>query len=137
MGSTARGKGKLEGQAELFSESETTTRKLQGDFLVDGVRIPERGLGFPPDQTNSKSKLIAEYISLFQKVTRGGLYIDGFSAPQSREHEEAWTARRVLEITPPRLRVFWLCDADPSGLLQLRRLRDVHRKRHADPLLPR
>ena len=80
----------------------------------------------PPDQTNSKSKLIAAYLTNFQYVTKGGLYIDGFAAPQSRDHEEAWTARRVLEISPPRLRTFWLCDMEPRGLLQLRRLKEKH-----------
>nr|WP_256370579.1 three-Cys-motif partner protein TcmP [Thalassococcus sp. S3] len=95
---------------------------------MEGVRIPERGLGQPPDQTNAKSKLIAEYIALFQRVTQGGLYIDGFAAPQSRRHEEAWTARRVLEIAPPRLRTFWLCDNDPNGLQQLEKLKTLHHR---------
>lgn len=36
-----------------------------------------------PEQTNSKSKLVAEYISTYQRITQGGLFIDGFSGPQS------------------------------------------------------
>jgi three-Cys-motif partner protein len=83
-----------------------------------------------PAQTDAKSRLIAEYLTRFQLVTRGGLYIDGFAAPQSRAHPEAWTARRVLEITPPRLRTFWLCDIEPEGLAQLR---DLKRKHHLKP----
>lgn len=81
-----------------------------------------------PAQTDAKSRLIAEYIKRFQLVTRGGLYIDGFSAPQSRSHEDAWTARRVLEIDPPRLRTFWLCDIDPDGIKQLRELKSIHHR---------
>lgn len=126
MGSNSK-KARLKGeQLGLFNTNEIDTTRKSADFLVEGVRIPERGLGSPPDQTNAKSRLISEYISLFQKVTRGGLYIDGFAAPQSRAHEEAWTARRVLEITPPRLRTFWLCDIDPGGLEQLRTLKAKH-----------
>jgi three-Cys-motif partner protein len=79
-----------------------------------------------PAQTDAKSRLIARYVERFQLVTRGGLYVDGFAAPQSRNHPEAWTARRVLEINPPRLRTFWLCDIDPKGIDQLRELKEVH-----------
>lgn len=82
-----------------------------------------------PVQTDAKSRLIAEYITRFQLVTRGGLYVDGFAAPQSRIHPEAWTARRVLEIMPPRLRTFWLCDLDPGGVEQLRELKARHNGR--------
>lgn len=105
------------------------SRRSTPDYTVDNVRIPEFGIGSPPDQTNAKSLLISHYLSLFQKVTRGGLYIDGFAAPQSRRHEEAWTARRVLEITPPRLRTLWLCDVDRGGLEQLRKLKKEHHQR--------
>lgn len=83
----------------------------------------------PPEQTNAKSKLISGYLSQFQLITKGGLYIDGFAAPQSRDHEESWTARRVLEISPARIRTFWLCDNEPRGLLQLRRLKEQHHGR--------
>lgn len=81
-----------------------------------------------PAQTDAKSRLIARYVERFQLVTRGGLYVDGFAAPQSRNHPEAWTARRVLEINPPRLRTFWLCDIDPDGLRQLRDLQSRHNR---------
>ncbi len=98
-------------------------------FRFQGGRIPEHGLHAPPSQTNAKSKLIAEYISNFQRVTKGGLYIDGFAAPQSREHEEAWTARRVLEVEPKKLRTFWLCDIDLGGLEQLEQLKALHHRK--------
>lgn len=89
-------------------------------MLPDGLHVR------PPNQTDSKSKLIAEYLANFQRVTKGGLYIDGFAAPQKRDREDAWTARRVLEIEPKRLRCFWLCDLDPKGILQLQQLRAKH-----------
>ncbi len=103
--------------------------KGRAKFTLDLRNAPEQGVRTPPDQTNSKSKLISSYLTKFQLITKGGLYIDGFAAPQSRDHEESWTARRVLEISPPRLRTFWLCDIEARGLLQLRRLKDQHHGR--------
>lgn len=114
----------------MFSTQEMGNARGQASFVLDNRNAPEMGIRTPPDQTNSKSKLIASYLSKFQLITKGGLYIDGFAAPQSRDHEESWTARRVLEINPPRLRTFWLCDLEPRGLLQLRRLKDRH---HGNP----
>ena len=98
MGRTSKGKTSITHQVEMFGVSEMGKDKGMASFTLEGARIPEAGISRPPDQTNSKSRLIAEYISMFQLVTRGGLYIDGFAAPQSRPHEEAWTARRVLEL---------------------------------------
>jgi len=118
----------LEKPDTLFTEGEMGHKPKSANFEFDGGRIPERGLSKAPDQTNSKSRLIADYISKFQLVTKGGLYIDGFSAPQSRSHEDAWTARRVLEIDPPRLRTFWLCDIDPDGITQLKELKKQHHR---------
>ncbi len=112
----------------MFASSEMGREPRQASFQFGSERAPVAGVRRPPDQTNAKSRLIASYLSKFQLVTKGGLYIDGFAAPQSRDHEEAWTARRVLEITPPRLRTFWLCDIEPRGLLQLRRLKERHHR---------
>lgn len=79
-----------------------------------------------PIHSNVKSKLISEYIAKYQMVTHGGLFIDGFSAPQSRSHPEAWTARRVLELEPKWIRCFWLCDLEATGLDQLAKLKAAH-----------
>ncbi|WP_138919618.1 three-Cys-motif partner protein TcmP [Oceanicola sp. S124] len=95
-------------------------------FIVHDVKSRQRPIDHVPAQSNLKSMLIAEYIKRFQLITKGGLYIDGFAAPQSRLHEEAWTARRVLEVAPPRLSKFWLCDLDPKGCEQLRELKRLH-----------
>lgn len=97
--------------------------------VFDSKGIPERGLQ-APHQTQAKSKLIAEYLRNFTHVTRGGLYIDGFAAPQSRKHEDAWTARRVLETEPKRIRGAFLCDLDPAGIAQLRDLKAKHHRSH-------
>lgn len=126
MGSVPRGKGNLGDQRELFSSVEVEARKRESPSLLEasprGFKQPLK----PPDQTNSKSKLICEYIANFQLITRGGLFIDGFSAPQKRDSEEAWTARRVLELEPKRLRRFWLCDLEAEGIRQLRELKAKH-----------
>lgn len=79
-----------------------------------------------PLQTDNKSKLIAEYISLYQRVTHGGLFIDGFAGPQKLNFKEAWSARRVLEIEPKWIRHFWLCEMDPTSLTALRELKGTH-----------
>lgn len=127
MGRTTKSDGALAGQFELFDE-DLGHRTARG--LYQGRMPNELGvLTAPPPQTDAKSKLIAEYITLFQKVTKGGLYIDGFAAPQSREHPEAWTARRVLEIEPKRLRTFWLCDIDKEGLSHLGALKGLHHRK--------
>lgn len=134
MGRTSKGKRGLDTQHEMFADPEMGGDRNQLSFSLQGVRLPENWASKAPDQTNSKSRLIAEYISKFQLVTRGGLFIDGFAAPQSRSHEDAWTARRVLEIEPKWLRAFWLCDIESGGLMQLRRLKAAHdrnpRSRH-------
>lgn len=113
---------------EMFDRAELGSKTGQLSFSLSGTKQPDSGILRPPDQTNSKSKLVAEYIRLFQQITRGGLYIDGFAAPQSRDHEESWTARRVLEVEPKRLRAFWLCDVDPEGITQLNKLKAAHHR---------
>lgn len=126
MGRTAERKAPIAGQIELFPQESLGSASPKPSFSLSTKPFPSIGTPLPPDQTNAKSKLIAEYIEKFQLVTKGGLYIDGFAGPQSRNHEEAWTARRVLEIVPPRLRTFWLCELEARGLSQLRELKSVH-----------
>ncbi len=63
-----------------------------------------------------------------------GAYIDGFAAPQSRDHtEEAaatslCAARLALNNRPLFLRHFWLCDADPSGVAALETIKNTSRQ---------
>lgn len=127
MGRTAKGSdGLTDGVGELFTDSETFSKRRAGNLPPDTPALALAMSEKKPAQTDAKSRLIAEYLSRFQLVTKGGLYIDGFAAPQSREHPEAWTAKRVLEIQPARLRRFWLCDIDPSGVQALGELKALH-----------
>jgi len=124
VGRISSGRGNV-GDGNLFGDL-ALSREKKSPFLLE---TSGRGLTTapkPPDQTNSKSKLIAEYISNCQQITKGGLFIDGFAAPQSRGHEDAWSAARVLAIQPPRLRTFWLCDLEAEGIVQLRTLKAQH-----------
>ncbi|MGD0833178.1 MAG: three-Cys-motif partner protein TcmP [Candidatus Dormibacteria bacterium] len=77
-----------------------------------------------PVWSHAKAQLIAEYLRLFVLITKHGTYIDGFAGPQA--NEECWSARHVLELSPPRLRHFFLCDAAPTAVRQLEDLRDAH-----------
>lgn len=83
-----------------------------------------------PLWTESKAKLIREYIRLFTFVTKHGTYIDGFAAPQQRHLKEFCSANLVLQTRPPWMREFWLCDLDPKGIALLEEIK-------ADEALPK
>lgn len=126
MGRASNSRGELGSQGNLFDTDDLGVKPKVASQRLSQKTLPDGMVIRPPNQTDSKAKLIAEYLSNFQRVTKGGLYIDGFAAPQKRDREDAWTARRVLEIEPKRIRCFWLCDLDPKGALQLQKLRDKH-----------
>ncbi len=94
------------------------------ELLFDETDLPEiirpTGPNFTslryPVWTENKAKLIKEYIRLFTYVTKHGIYIDGFAAPQRREKKEICSAKLVLDTEPKRIRKFWLCDIDPNGI---------------------
>lgn len=69
-----------------------------------------------PLWTENKARLIQEYIKLFTYITKHGAYIDGFAAPQRRDHSGLCSAKLVLEAEPRRVRELWLCDIDPHGI---------------------
>jgi three-Cys-motif partner protein len=94
-----------------------------------------RGVRYPL-WTANKARLIEEYLRLFEYITHHGTYIDGFAAPQSRGHLDAWAAKLVLEMEPKWFRDFWLCDIDPKGVAQLNELKTLHAssKRRVDVL---
>lgn len=71
-----------------------------------------------PIWTETKARLIQEYIRLFLFITKHGSYIDGFAGPQYEGREDAWAARLVLEIEPPWMRNFFLCDLENADKLQ-------------------
>lgn len=75
---------------------------------------PEEGIALPqlkhPIWTENKAKLIQRYLFLFELVTRHGTYIDGFAGPQEPDKPSMWAAKMVLEMPPPLLRHFHLCE---------------------------
>lgn len=88
-----------------------------------------------PVWTENKAKLIQQYVRYFILVTKHGTYIDGFAGPQVEEYnDQSWSAKRVLEIQPPWLRRFILCDMSAlqvehlNKLAQERRAQDDKRK---------
>jgi three-Cys-motif partner protein len=102
--------------------------------LFDAAELPER-LRAPeknfksitcPLWTENKAKLIQGYIQLFTYVTKHGAYIDGFAAPQRRNHTELCSAKLVLEAQPMRVRDVWLCDIDPKGVALLEGIKAAH-----------
>ena len=96
MGRAPRKTTRLEGEVPIFHETEILSERPAS---THPLAIRQAAAERAPAQTDAKSKLIAEYLSRFQLVTKGGLYIDGFAAPQKRDRLDSWTARRVLEIT--------------------------------------
>ncbi len=103
----------------------------EGPFLFDEAQIPAiqpaREKNFKsltcPLWTENKAKLIQQYIKLFTYITKHGAYIDGFAAPQRRNHPENCSARLVLQNQPQWVRQFWLCDIDPEGIRLLEKLK--------------
>lgn len=62
-------------------------------------------------------------------MTKHGAYIDGFAAPQRRNHSELCSAKLVLEAEPKRVRDFWLCDLDPDGVALLEQIKLEHHEK--------
>jgi three-Cys-motif partner protein len=73
-----------------------------------------------PVWSHQKARLIEKYLYFFVMVTRHGTYIDGFAGPQSPEHLDTWSAKRVIESRPRYLRHFFLCDLDAQKIEALR-----------------
>jgi three-Cys-motif partner protein len=63
-----------------------------------------------PLWTEHKAKLIARYLFYFVLITKHGVYIDGFAAPQQPDVEGSWSAKLVIDSEPKYLRDFFLCD---------------------------
>lgn len=68
-----------------------------------------------PIWTETKAQLIANYLRLFLMITKHGAYIDGFAGPQDRTNAESWAAKLVLEMSPPWMKTFFLCELDKSS----------------------
>jgi three-Cys-motif partner protein len=94
--------------------------------VIDSVRLKNRkGLDCPLWTVN-KALLIQLYLKLFTYITKHGAYIDGFAAPQRRDHSARCSAKLVLENQPEWIRDFWLCDIDRAGIALLETIRSEH-----------
>lgn len=76
-----------------------------------------------PVWTEHKANFIQQYLKLFVQITRHGTYIDGFAGPQRPDMENAWSAKLVLQIRPPFLRHFFLCDQNSAKFKALEALK--------------
>src|SRR5579885_1451620 len=74
-----------------------------------------------PVWTEHKANFIQRYLRLFIQITKHGTYIDGFAGPQRSDMENAWSARLVLQINPPRLRHFFLCEENARSFKALQK----------------
>src|SRR5690348_3079457 len=75
-----------------------------------------------PVWTEHKANFIQRYLKLFIQITKHGTYIDGFAGPQRLNLEHAWSARLVLQIRPPLLRHFFLCEANARSYKFLQKI---------------
>lgn len=93
--------------------------------LPEVERLPEKNFKSLtcPLWTENKARLIQEYIKLFTFITKHGAYIDGFAAPQRRNHPENCSARLILENEPQWIKKLWLCDIDQNGIDHLEKLK--------------
>jgi len=104
-------------QREFFNTAE----------MARGERVaPRHAIQAEPVHTRHKAQLVAEYLRLFQQVTKHGTYVDAFAGPQEPGALETWAAKRVLELEPLWLRHFRLYDLEPAKCELLEQLRRSH-----------
>jgi len=72
-----------------------------------------------PIWTETKARLIQNYLRLFLFITKHGAYIDGFAGPQDKQNSDSWAAKLVLELAPPWMKTFFLCELDRSSYADL------------------
>jgi three-Cys-motif partner protein len=72
-----------------------------------------------PIWTETKARLIQNYLRFFLYITKHGVYIDGFSGPQDKGNSESWAAKLVLELQPPWMKSFFLCELNKSSFTAL------------------
>jgi three-Cys-motif partner protein len=100
--------------ADTHPQSETLFKDLP-------TIVPPRRYARPPAPvwTEHKATFIQQYLKLFIQITRHGTYIDGFAGPQKLNLENAWSAKLVLQIRPPLLRHFFLCEQNARSFKKL------------------
>jgi three-Cys-motif partner protein len=126
MGRSTSNQGSLN-QFSLWSDVEAPHHTAIPDKDFASLRDPL--------WTRNKALLIQEYLRLFILITKHGLYIDGFAAPQKAGHYDKWSAKLVLETEPKWMREFWLCDVSTEGVEQLRKLVQQHPDRRIEVLV--
>jgi three-Cys-motif partner protein len=72
-----------------------------------------------PIWTETKAQLIQNYLRLFLFITKHGVYIDGFAGPQDGTNPNSWAAKLVLELSPPWMKSFFLCELNKSSYADL------------------
>lgn len=125
MGSIPRDKGPDTHSLTLFDDDELTDPPQTAGGVVEMPSTFRKSAfdGYPV-WTENKSKLIQQYVYHFIMVTHHGTYIDGFAGPQVEEYnDDSWSAKRVLEIKPPWIRRFMLCDLSPAQVGRLEQLK--------------
>ena len=72
-----------------------------------------------PIWTETKAQLIQNYLRLFLFITKHGVYIDGFAGPQDKSNPDSWAAKLVLELAPPWMKAFFLCEIKKGAYTDL------------------
>jgi three-Cys-motif partner protein len=81
-----------------------------------------------PVWSEHKASLIQLYVKYFIMITHHGTYIDAFAGPQVEVFNNvSWSAKLVLEIVPPWLRRFVLCELSDRQADHLQKLIDARR----------
>jgi len=92
----------------------------QGYFFDEPPQYLEQDPSFKPFDypiwTRNKARLVQRYLRYFVFITKHGTYIDGFAGPQEPDKLDTWTAGRVFDSEPRRLRNFFLCEIDAFKL---------------------
>lgn len=128
MGSVSDNSEPDDRKLELFAREDLPPPTVR-QGIVDPTFRRSKEDGYPV-WTQNKAKLISNYVRYFLMVTKHGTYLDGFAGPQVEEYvDDSWSAKRVLEVRPPWMRRFILCDKATS---QVDRLRDLQTARRAE-----
>jgi three-Cys-motif partner protein len=127
VGSATGRKGSVKkAQNELFDIKEVEQKTPPNAFLFQGGRIPESGLAKPPSQTNSKSRLIAQYISQSQNIrSLFGSISRTRRAVQATSCSRLWGAAKPSIYSPPFV-ILWKCEIEKRGIKQLKELKKKH-----------
>jgi three-Cys-motif partner protein len=90
-----------------------------------------------PIWTETKAQLIQNYLRLFLFITKHGVYIDGFAGPQDKKNPDSWAAKLVLELTPPWMKSFFLCELNNIPYGDLTSTLESQRKIAGREILPK